>query len=398
MARAEKFEDERSLPKGWRWVRFDEMAESITERVDNPSEAGVNFYVGLEHLDPDSLKIRRWGSPKDVAATKLRFTPGDIIFGRRRAYQRKIAVAEFEGICSAHALVLRAREEVVEKTFLPFFMQSATFFHRALSISVGSLSPTINWRSLASQEFALPPKAEQRRIVEILQAADQTIQNWTGVVLRLHELKEALAGIHFALGHDVARSKPVTELCERITVGIVVRPASYYVRKGGVPALRSLNVFPDRFELRELVTISAEGHAKHRKSQLMTGDVVVVRTGRPGDAAVVPEALAGSNCIDLIVVRPGSELNPGYLCRFLNSRVGRRTMFKGSAGTAQQHFNVTEFKKLRIPSIPIQEQRAVSGFFDVVDRQIEEVKTHLRQTREIRQAVHESVFRAMGPA
>src|SRR5690348_6562440 len=97
------------LPRGWRVVRFDQMADSITDRVDNPSEAGVEYYVGLEHLDPDSLNIRRWGTPNDVEATKLRFKLGDIIFGRRRAYQRKLAVADFEGICSAHALVLRAR-------------------------------------------------------------------------------------------------------------------------------------------------------------------------------------------------------------------------------------------------------------------------------------------------
>src|SRR5512137_754582 len=85
----------------WHTVRFGEMADSITDRVDIPAESGVERYVGLEHLDPESLKIRRWGAITDVEATKLRFQPGDIIFGRRRAYQRKVAVADFEGICSA---------------------------------------------------------------------------------------------------------------------------------------------------------------------------------------------------------------------------------------------------------------------------------------------------------
>ena len=141
------------LREGWRTVHFGEMAHSITDRVDIPAESGVERYVGLEHLDPESLKIRRWGAITDVEATKLRFQPDDIIFGRRRAYQRKVAVADFEGICSAHALVLRAREDVALKEFLPFFMQSETFFDRALSISVGSLSPTINWKTLAQQEM-----------------------------------------------------------------------------------------------------------------------------------------------------------------------------------------------------------------------------------------------------
>ena len=159
------------MRQAWRRVKFGDMAECVTDRVDNPAESGVDRYVGLDHLDPDSLTIRRWGVPTDVESTKLRFQHGDIIFGKRRAYQRKLAVADFEGICSAHAMVLRAREDVVVKEFLPVFMQSDLFFDRALSISVGSLSPTINWKTLAVEEFALPPKDEQRRIAEILWAS-----------------------------------------------------------------------------------------------------------------------------------------------------------------------------------------------------------------------------------
>src|SRR5437867_887095 len=134
--------------KGWRKYRFDEMAVIVNDRIDDPSQADVAHYVGLEHLDSESLAIRRWGKPSDVEATKLQFRAGDIIFGRRRAYQRKLAVAHFDGICSAHAMVLRAKVEVVLSEFLPFFMQSGLFMERAREISVGSLSPTINWRSL----------------------------------------------------------------------------------------------------------------------------------------------------------------------------------------------------------------------------------------------------------
>jgi len=161
---------ERTLKPGWKVWRFDHIATSVADRVE-PGDVDVDYYVGLKHLDPDSLKIRRWGKPSDVKATKLLFCKGDIIFGRRRVYQRKLAVAEFDGICSAHAMVLRPKTDVVLPDFLPFFMQSDLFMQRALEISVGSLSPTINWRTLAKQEFALPPLAEQRRIAEVLAAS-----------------------------------------------------------------------------------------------------------------------------------------------------------------------------------------------------------------------------------
>ena len=171
-----------TLPAGWRTMRFDQFAENIAERVD-PAEADTKHYVGLEHLDPESLKIRRWGTPADVRGTKLRFRRGDIILGRRRFYQRKVAVAKFDGICSAHAMVLRPRPDVVLPEFLPFFMQSDLFMTRALEISVGSLSPTINWRTLAKQEFALPPLAEQRQMIEILSQVEES----------LNALKESVA-------------------------------------------------------------------------------------------------------------------------------------------------------------------------------------------------------------
>ncbi len=67
----------------WRTVRFDQIADNIAERAE-PAEAETDIYVGLEHLDPDSLRLRRWGTPADVEGTKLRFYKGDVIFGRRR--------------------------------------------------------------------------------------------------------------------------------------------------------------------------------------------------------------------------------------------------------------------------------------------------------------------------
>ena len=82
----------------WKRVAFGAFAESIGERAE-PKDAQEEIYVGLEHLDPQCLHIRRWGKGSDVTGTKLRFRKGDIIFGRRRAYQRMLAVAEFDGIC-----------------------------------------------------------------------------------------------------------------------------------------------------------------------------------------------------------------------------------------------------------------------------------------------------------
>jgi hypothetical protein len=158
-------------------MAFGEFAESVNERV-KPANAAEDIYVGLDDLDSGSLQIRRWGKGSDVIGTKLRFRKGDLIFGRRRAYQRKLAVAEMDGICSAHAMVVRAKPEVVLPEFLPFLMMSDRFMNRAVEISVGSLSPTIKWTMLKHEPFALPPLDQQRRTAEILWAVDEDLQTW----------------------------------------------------------------------------------------------------------------------------------------------------------------------------------------------------------------------------
>ncbi|MES1930034.1 hypothetical protein SADO_12303 [Salinisphaera dokdonensis CL-ES53] len=176
--------------------RFDQLADQINKRV-MPDEADVDRYVGLEHLDPDSLRIRRWGDTSEVESTKLLFQPGDIIFGKRRVYQRKVAVADFEGICSAHAMVLRAKSDTVLSEFLPFFMQSDLFMERALSISVGSLSPTINWKALAKEEFLLPPIQEQARLVEASVAIEATTDGYRNSLDSLNALRISFLSDHF---------------------------------------------------------------------------------------------------------------------------------------------------------------------------------------------------------
>ena len=159
----------------WETFEFEEIAFKISETVD-PNKTDLPIYVGLEHLDAEDIHIRRTGTPDDVNGQKLKCYPGDVIFGKRRAYQRKAAIVDFEGICSAHAFVLRANPEVIDPKLFPFFLHSDQFMHRAVDISVGGLSPTINWGDLKHQEFLLPPKDQQAQLAELLWAMDEVIE------------------------------------------------------------------------------------------------------------------------------------------------------------------------------------------------------------------------------
>lgn len=182
----------------WKRVAFGDVIDNVSKRVDNPSEAGVDRYVGLEHLDPGVMTVQRWDTPDKVEAQKLRFQPGEVIFGRRRAYQKKVARADFEGICSAHALVLRARAGRMCQDFLPVFLSSDYFLDRAISISVGSLSPTVNWRDLKAQEFDLPDVDEQQRIADLIWAFERHRLAKSALATSLRETQAQLSSQRLA--------------------------------------------------------------------------------------------------------------------------------------------------------------------------------------------------------
>lgn len=171
--------------------RFDKIAINISERVE-PKKTELTTYVGLEHLDADNLVIERTGTPDDVIGTKLKIYKGDIIFGKRRAYLRKVAVSHFDGIASAHSMILRANEKHIEKDFLPFFMQSDAFMQRAVQISEGSLSPTIKVKILAQQEFTLPKKEKQKELIALFKQFDETRQQLKQQKATLKLLKHKL--------------------------------------------------------------------------------------------------------------------------------------------------------------------------------------------------------------
>jgi type I restriction enzyme S subunit len=176
-------------------VKFENIVLNISERVE-PKDTELDIYVGLEHLDSDDLVIRRKGKPEDVIGTKLKIFKGDIIFGKRRAYLRKVAVADFEGIVSAHSMVLRANEENIEKDFLPYFMQSDEFMNRAVQISEGSLSPTIKWKTLAQQEFILPKRVKQAKLIDVFKQFDEARE-------LIHQQKETLKKLKQKLLNEI---------------------------------------------------------------------------------------------------------------------------------------------------------------------------------------------------
>ena len=299
------------LKPGWQLWRFDQMAEMINERIDDPTKAGVERYVGLEHLDPESLKIRRWGDPSDVKATKLFFRKGDIIFGRRRAYQRKLAVADFEGICSAHAMVLRAKPGVVLPELLPFFMQSDIFMNRAVEISVGSLSPTINWKTLAMEEFALPPIEEQHKITYNLSTLENTIATFNQLNQSCYQLKKSLLN-HLLSPKKTWEKTIVGEVAQVIGGGTPNTKIMEYWN-GNIPWLTPTEIVKANREviMNSERKISEEGLNNSSANLLPSGAILLTSRASIGAVAIAGCELATNQGFQSLI--PKNKVSSEYL-------------------------------------------------------------------------------------
>lgn len=152
-----------NLKPDWQRVKFGDVVRLSKARSSDPIADGYDRYVGLDHIEPEDLRIRRWGNVADGVTFTSVFKPGQVLFGKRRAYQRKVAVAEFAGVCSGDIYVLESKDpkELLPK-LLPFICQTEAFFQHAVGTSAGSLSPRTNWTSLADFEFALPRQISKR--------------------------------------------------------------------------------------------------------------------------------------------------------------------------------------------------------------------------------------------
>lgn len=174
----------------WVLVKFGDIANERKESCKIPALEGINRFVGLEHLKPLDLHIRSWGDIENGTTFTRKFKKGDVLFGKRRAYQRKAALAEFDGICSGDIVVMEANKKMVEQDLLPFIVHSEKFYKWAVSTSAGSLSPRTKFKHLAEFRFRLPPPVIQKKIVALLWGLDDIHERVRDSLISFHEYKK----------------------------------------------------------------------------------------------------------------------------------------------------------------------------------------------------------------
>ena len=382
------------LKPGWTLVAFGDIVRRSTERSSSPEAVDVDRYVGLEHLDPGELAIRRWGDVGGGTTFTSIFRPGHVLFGKRRAYLRKVAVPDFSGVCSGDIYVLESRDkDYLLPQLLPFICQTDAFFKHAIGTSAGSLSPRTNWQNLATYEFALPPLDEQRRIAAILRECDRATQALDALV---EAMRVARAGVFDTLlansiTRNVALGSLLTE-APRNGCSAVEASSSTGHWVLGLDALTKSGYRPGRLK-------PVQRTAAMLNSVVEAGDLLISRSNtreRVGLPGIFDEDRCDVSWPDTMMrLRPDlSVVRPHFVELFLRSASGRRQIESFAAGTSasMKKVNAHAVRQLCIALPSLDTQDAMLRWVGGVDGACDSAERRLRTVKQLRSTVLSSAL------
>jgi type I restriction enzyme S subunit len=346
-------------------------------RVATPSvvkdQPGERPNISLEHVVAGGARLVAGEIPVSGAGDSLAFEPGDVLFSKLRPYLAKSLLVAEPLFGSSEFLAMQSDPNSVDPRYLVFVTLSRPWLDWATATSYGTKMPRTSWEQMAEYCLHLPTIDEQRRIADFLD--EQVGQLDRSIALRLRQkelLNEARTAAlsrcmtgessasheHDVLGpiSDDTEPTKLIRAVRQIAVGVVVNPSTYFVDEG-VPFIHGYNVRDGWLDLTEHKRMLPADSASLPRSRLIGGEVLVVRAGYPGRAAVVPEELAGANCASVLILRCGPTVLPEYLATFFNAPQGRGQVRVGQYGAAQEVISAGQVAEYVIPLVALAEQR-----------------------------------------
>ncbi len=366
----------------WQRVKFGDVVANVNDTERDPQGAGIERFIGLEHLEPGSLHIRSWGNVADGTTFTRRCSLGQVLFGKRRAYQRKVAVAEFDALVSGDIYVFTPKDKRLLPELLPFLCLSERFFKFAVETSAGSLSPRTNWSHLAEFEFALPSIDQQRRIAEIIWALDEAKQSW---ITTLNSAKTALTEFSASSYRNVnvvdttkgIQTARLGDLFEIRTGGTPSRGNSEYWG-GDIPWIKTgeinyQDIYDSEEKITELGTENSAARIFSKNSILMALYGQGPTLGRVAHLRI--NASVNQACA---VIFPKSGYNMRYLYHYL---VGQYSNIRRLArGASQPNINALIVKDFIIPIPNDEEQSSVATALDDYDHTLSHIEQVISAT------------------
>jgi len=375
---------EKQIKPDWRKVKFGDVVRLSKARCTDPLAEGVERYVGLEHLEPGELRIRNWGNVADGVTFTSFFRPGQVLFGKRRAYQRKVAVADFSGVCSGDIYVMETKDaQVLMPELLPFICQTDAFFDHAVGTSAGSLSPRTNWTSLADFDFVLPQMEDQQRAVRLLSSVEDQSEAVLCAFKSVTKLRKSLALDAFStFEYPKIKMGAVAD----IRNGSTPRRARDDYWKGSIPWLPTGKV-------NDRIIIAADEFITEKALvecplTIIPADATLVAMIGEGQTRGRAAMLTIDSCINqnFGAVVPGKALDPWYLFYLLESSY--EALRHWSQGTNQHALSCGLLKSFPIPVPPLEVQKGLVDQLKTIETTERWLSTRLDMTHEMRRAAH----------
>lgn len=381
-------------------VTFGQVVENHNVTV-NPSPG--ERLVGLEHLDSASLHVSRWGVTSDDSTFTRAFTSGQVLFGKRRAYQRKAAVVDFDGVCSGDILVFDVRlGRGLVRALLPYLAQTDAFVSHAVRTSAGSLSPRTKWSELAKFSFRLASRASQERALAVLAAADDSIQ-------KLEKVRKALEDVRLSMGNewldtDGVPSWTVADLVETAALASPqdgnhgdLHPKAADFSDEGIPFLTASDVRGQRVALDKAKRLPRELADGLRIGFSHAGDILLTHKGTVGEVAVLPELDTAyamlSPQVTYYRVLDVDQLDRDYLYYCLLSPSFQRQLHRSSQQSTRAYVGITAQRELRLPKCDLVGQRSLAARFREVEMAASCARAEEERTRSLQRAIAERFFR-----
>jgi type I restriction enzyme S subunit len=339
---------EAGFENGWTRVAFGDVVRLRRERSSDPEVDHFERYVGLDHIEPGELRIRRWGDLSEGTTFTNVFRAGNVLFGKRRAYQRKVAVADFDGVCSGDIYVLEPKTERLLPELLPFVCQTDGFFEHAVGTSAGSLSPRTNWESLASYEFALPPLNEQRRAISVFSALEDAISALSELTGHLNDLFRA----QLLIVGEVVRT-PLGDLAELVTKGTTPTTIDRDYVASGVPFLRAEDVLDSDLDFASCETfIDQRTHDALNRSKIRRHDVLLTIAGTVGRVALVPATAVEANCNQAVaILRFADPARARFIAAWLRSQDAQAQLLGSRVTGTISNLSLGKIKSIQVPLV-----------------------------------------------
>jgi type I restriction enzyme M protein len=373
----------------WRRVRFGDVVNKVSDRIEDVSKSRLIHYIGGEHFDNATIRFTRKGVIEGSnigPAFYMRFKPGHVLFMSRNPHLRKASMVDFEGICANTSYVCEAVSDKLLPELLPFVMQSDAFWNWCSENKRGSTNPYLNWKDIASFEFELPPIEQQRRIEKILWAMDNVISGTEAALICAESYRKVFL-------RDALDSLPQKHLCfrsvqELIDGGVIDSPqdgnhgelhptAKDYVAHG-IPFVMANDIQEGQLNLITCKHIPEKLAKRLRIGFAKSGDLLLSHKGSIGLTTSVPDSIGEFIMLTPQVtyyrVKDSTRLRSKFLLATLQSEQFQRVLQVRAKQSTRDYIGILAQRELPMSIPDVDEQDRILGNLEKIDAAVRALK------------------------